>query len=132
MKRLNGYMLKVSAKVCEDAGKKIVGADLGGHRQVCGLRAEENSIETVCQGIPDEIQRALLVCELFLAIPPLEAVKALVSIMMFANWTSKGELMKLRHHYISRAHFQGTAQRLIYIRLPAEERQKCGEAKVGR
>ena len=77
-------------------------------------------------------QRALLVCELFSAIPPLEAVKALVSIMMSANWTSKGELMKLRHHDISRAHFQGTAQRLIYIRLPAEERQKCGEDKVGR
>ena len=31
-----------------------------------------------------------------------------------------------------RAHFQGTAQRLIYIRLPAEDRQKYGEDKVGR
>ena len=33
---------------------------------------------------------------------------------------------------ISRAHFQGTAQRLIYIRLPEEDRQKYGEDKVGR
>ena len=40
--------------------------------------------------------------------------------------------MKLRHYDISRAHFQGTAQRLIYIRLPAEDRQKYGEDKVGR
>ena len=30
------------------------------------------------------------------------------------------------------AHFQGTAQRLIYIRLAAEDRQKYGEDKVGR
>ena len=37
--------------------QETVGADLGGHGQVCGLRAEENSIETVCQGIPDEEAR---------------------------------------------------------------------------
>ena len=33
---------------------------------------------------------------------------------------------------ISRAHFQGAAQRLIYIRLPEECRQKYGEDEVGR
>ena len=38
----------------------------------------------------------------------------------------------LTHNDISRAHFQGTAQRLIYIRLPARDRQKYGEDKVGR
>ena len=38
----------------------------------------------------------------------------------------------MRHYDISRAHFQGTVQRPIYIRLPAEDRQKCGEDKVGR
>ena len=32
---------------------------------------------------------------------------------------------------ISRAHFQGTAQRLIYISRPAEDRQAFGEGKVG-
>ena len=36
----------------------------------------------------------------------------------------------MRHHDISGAHFRG--QRLIYIRLPAEDRQKYGEDKVGR
>ena len=64
--------------------------------------------------------------------PPLELVKVLVSIMMLVSWWNKGKPLKLRHFDISRAHFQGTAQRLIYIRLPAEDRQKYGEDKVGR
>ena len=64
--------------------------------------------------------------------PPLEAVNALVSIMMSVSWSNEGKQSKLRHHGISRAHFQGTAQRLMYIRLPAEDRQKYGEDKVGR
>ena len=38
----------------------------------------------------------------------------------------------MRHYDISRAHFQGTAQRLTYIKLPAEGRQEYGEDKVGR
>ena len=46
--------------------------------------------------------------------------------------SNKGKRSKLRHHDISRAHFQGTAQRLIYIKLPAEDRLKYGEDKVGR
>ena len=69
---------------------------------------------------------------LFSAMPPLEAVKALVSIMVSVGWSSKGKPLKLRHHDISRAHFQGTAQRLIHGRLPAEDRQTYGEDKVGR
>ena len=61
-----------------------------------------------------------------------EAVKVLVSIMMSVGLSNKGKPMKLTHYDISRAHFHGTAQRLIYIRLPAEDRQKYGEDKVGR
>ena len=45
---------------------------------------------------------------------------------------NKGKPLKLRHYDISRAHFQGTARRLMYIKLPAEDRQKHGEDKVGR
>ena len=56
----------------------------------------------------------------------------LLSIMMSVSLSNKGKLLKLRHYDISRAHFQGTAQRLIYIRLPAEDRQKHGEDNVGR
>ena len=56
----------------------------------------------------------------------------LVSIMMSVSWSNKGKPLKLRHYDISRAHFQETALRFIYIRLPAEDRQKYGEDKVGR
>ena len=67
-----------------------------------------------------KIQRALFASQLFLTMPPLEAVEALVSIMM----SSKRKPSKLRHHDIGRTYFQGTAQRLIFIRRPAEDRQK--------
>ena len=79
-----------------------------------------------------KIQRTLPPFELFPAMPPLEAVKVLVSIMMSVSLSNKGKPLKLRHYDISRAHFQGTAQRLIYIRLTAEDRKKYGEDKVGR
>ena len=59
-------------------------------------------------------------------------MKVLVSIMMSVSLSNRVKPLKLRHYDISRAHFQGTAQRLIYIRLPAEDRQKYGEDKVGR
>ena len=72
----------------------------------------------------DTIQRAFLASQLFSAMPPLEAVKALVSIMMSVSWSSTGKPLKLKHYDISRAHFQGTAQRLVYIRLASEDRQK--------
>ena len=79
-----------------------------------------------------KIHRALPASQLFSAMPPLEAVKMLVSIMMSVSVSNKGKPLKLRHNDISSAHFQETAQRLIYIRLPAEDRQKYGEDKVGR
>ena len=60
------------------------------------------------------------------------SVKVLVSIVVSVTLSKKGKPLKERHYDISRAHFQGTAQRLIYIRLPAEDRQKHGEEKVGR
>ena len=79
-----------------------------------------------------KIRSASPASQLFSATPPLEAVKVLVSILMSVSWSNKGKPLKLRHYYISRAHCQGTAQRLIYIKLPAEDRQKYGEHKVGR
>ena len=78
-----------------------------------------------------KIQRSLPASQLFSAMPPLEAVKVLVSIMMSVSWSNKGKPL-MRHYDICRAHFQGTAQRLIYNQLSAEERQKYGEDKVGR
>ena len=58
--------------------------------------------------------------------------KVLVSILMSVSLSNEGKSLKLEHYDISRAYLQGTAQRLIYIRLPAEDRQKYGEDKVGR
>ena len=79
-----------------------------------------------------KIERTLPASQLFFALPPLEAAKVLVSIMMSVSLSNKRKPLKLRHYDISRAHFQGTAQRLIHIRLPAEDRQKYGGDKVGR
>ena len=79
-----------------------------------------------------KIQRAPPASQLFSAMPPLEAVKVLVSTMMSVSLSNKGKPLKLRHYDISRAHFQGTAQTLNYIKLHAEDRQKSGEDKVGR
>ena len=57
--------------------------------------------ETKKQG---KIQRALPASQLFSAMPPLEAVKVLVSIMMSVSLSNKGKPLKLRHYDISRAH----------------------------
>ena len=79
-----------------------------------------------------KIQRALPASQLFSAMPPFDAVKVLVSNMMSVSLSNKGKPLKLRHYDISRKHFQGTAQGLIFIRLPAEDRLKYGEDKIGR
>ena len=42
----------------------------------------------------------------------------------WVGWT-RGQQLKLRLDDISRAHFQGTAKRLIDIRFPAEDRQSA-------
>ena len=72
------------------------------------------------------IQRALPASQLFSAVPPLQAVKVLVSIMMSVSLSNKRNLsLKLRHDDISRAHFQGTAQRIIHIRTQRIVRRKA-------
>ena len=54
-----------------------------------------------------KIQRALLASQLFSAMPPLEAVKVLVSIMMSVSLSNRGKSLKSRHYDISREYFQG-------------------------
>ena len=110
-------------------GHETVGPNLGGHGQVCGSHTSENLIEVVCKIVQDEEARQYSMSSTSFSY---EAVKVLVSIMMSVSWSNKGTPSKLRHYDISRAHFQGTAQRLIYIELLAEDRQKYGEDKVGR
>ena len=126
----------VPMQECRDAGMKpldLIWVDTD--KSVDPTRKKNRSrlcareLKTKKQG---KIQRALPASQWFSAVPPLEAVKVLVSIMMSVSLSNKGEPLKCRHYEISRAHFQGTAQRLIYTRLPAEDRQKYFEDKVGR
>ena len=58
--------------------------------------------------------------------------KVLVTIMMSVSWSNKGKSLKLRHYDISRAYFQGTMERLIYIRLPQKIVRNVTKTKVGR
>ena len=126
----------VPMQECKDAGMKPLdliwvvpdkSVDPTRKRIRSKLRARE--YKTKKQG---KIRRALPAAQLFSATPPFEAVKVLVSIMVSVSMSNKGKPLKLRHNDVSRSPFQGTAQRRIYIRLPAEDRQKYGEDKVGR
>ena len=101
-------------KKCPDARMQrckheTVGADLGGHRQVCEssaqkkirsrLRATEHKTTK-----PGNTQTALPASQLCSTMPPPEAVKQLVSIMMFVGWPNTGKHLKLRHYDISAEH----------------------------
>ena len=44
----------VPMQECKDARQETVGSDLGGHRQLCGPKSQEDSIETVCKRRQDE------------------------------------------------------------------------------
>ena len=107
----------------EDAGMKLL--------ELMGVDTDKSAREhkKKTQG---KVQRTLLASQLFSAMAPLEAVKVLLSIMKSVSFSKKRKPLKLRHYDITRAHFQGTAQRLLYVRLPVEDRQKYGEDKVGR
>ena len=73
-----------------------------------------------------EIQRALPASQLFSAMP----AKVLVSIMMSVSLSNNGKPLKLRHYDIGRAHFQGTAQRLIYIKIPQRIVRSVAKTKL--
>ena len=57
METFEGVYEIVPMQECTRCRQEIVGADLGGHRQVCGSRPQENSIKIVRQGIQDEEAR---------------------------------------------------------------------------
>ena len=82
-----GVCETVPMRECKDAGMKPLDLIWGGHRQVCGSLKKKKIRSRLCareykakkQG---KIQRALPTSQLFSAMPHLEAVKVLVSIMM--------------------------------------------------
>ena len=132
--RFEGVYEIVPMQQCKVAGKKLLeliwvdtdkSVDRPRKKNRSRLCARENKKQK-----QDKIQRALLASQSFSAVPPLEAVKALVSIMMSVSWSNAGKPLKFRHDDISRAHVQGTAQTLVYVRLPAGDRQRHGEDKV--
>lgn len=65
--------------------------------------------------------------EHFSAMPPLEALKALCSLMTSLKKSKKGEWLKLRLLDISRAHFYGESRRPVFTNLPegSEQPGKC-------
>ena len=118
---------------CRDAGMKPldliwVGTDksVDPTRKKIRSRLCTREYKTKKQG---KIQLALPASQICSAMPPLEAVKVLVSIMMLVSVSNTGKPLKLRHYDTSRAHFQGKAQRLICSRQLAEDCQKYSENK---
>ena len=118
VQRLHGY---TSQGVCEIVPmyrwkQEAVRFDLGdadisvdpAHKK-CRSRLCAREYKTEWQG---KISRNLLASQLCSAMPPLESVKVLVSIMMSVGWSSKCNPFKLIQYDLSRAHFQRTAQRL--------------------
>ena len=111
----------VPMQECRDAGMKPLGLiwvdtdkSVDPTRKKIRSRMCAREYKTKKQG---QIQHSL---KLFSAMPPDEEVKVLVSIMMSVSLSNKGKPLKLSHYDISRAHFQRTAQRIVYIELPAE------------
>ena len=124
----------VPMKECRDAGMKpldLIWVDTD--KSVDPTRKKIRSMlcardyKTKKQG---NIQRALPAAQLFSAMPPLEAVKVLISIMMCIEQRETIEVETLRHE--QRTFPKEKAQRLNYIKLPAEDPQQYGEVKVGR
>ena len=121
VQRLHGYTSARCLRNCTNARvyrwkQETVGFDLGdadisvdaAHKK-CRSRLCAREYKTKSQS---KILRALLASQFCSAMPPLEAVKVLVSIMMSVGWSSKCNPLKLKQHDLSRAHFQRTAQRL--------------------
>ena len=107
---------------------ETVGPDLGGHRHVRGSTKQENPIEVVCMRIQNEEVRG-------------DSKNSTGFSIVLSNVTSRSCEGACLNHDVggfvepretSKAHFEGKAQRLIYIRLLAKDRQKYGEDKVGR
>ena len=142
VQRLRGYISARCLRDCTNARvyrwkQEAVRFDLGdadisvdpAHKK-CRSRLCAREYKTEWQG---KISRNLLASQLCSAVPPLESVKVLVSIMMSVGWSSKCNTLKLIQYDLSRAHFQRTCpETQMCVRLPAEGRQKHDKGNVGR
>ena len=64
--------------------------------------------------------------DLYAGTPPLEALKAIISIA-----ANHKETLSIMHIDVSRAYFHAKAQRPVLIRLPAEDRMGTDSVKIG-
>ena len=76
--------------------------------------------QKVCDQLP--------MSQVFSAMPGLEAVKLLCSLMMSLQKSARGKPLKLASWDISRAHFYTESVRRVFVDLPAEDAEpgKCG------
>ena len=74
-----------------------------------------------------KVQGALAEFESFSAMPPLEALKALCSLMVTQKVSKRGNPLQLKILDISRAHFYGVSRRRVFTNLPegSEQPGKC-------
>ena len=63
--------------------------------------------------------------QLFSAMPPLEALKLMLSLKSSKKKSRKGKTYLMAHFDISRAHFMPKAEREIYVELPNEDPMKA-------
>ena len=62
--------------------------------------------------------------QLFSAMPPLEALKLLVSLKSTLKHSTCGKVLLIAHFDISRAHFMPKAEREVFVELPDEDPMK--------
>ena len=75
----------------------------------------------------------LAVKDLFSCMPPLEALRALLSLKMSMQVSNRGKELKFAIFDISRAHFYGKLERTVFVELPSEIKAKHpGRDVVGR
>ena len=74
-----------------------------------------------------KVQGALAEFESFSAMPPLEALKALCSLMTSLKMSKRNKPLKMKILDISRAHFYGVSRRRVFTNLPegSEQPGKC-------
>lgn len=70
--------------------------------------------------------------DLFSSMPPLEAFRTAVSLMMSRRTSSRGKPLKLAFFDISRAHFYGELDREVFAELPTELKHKYGDDMVAK
>ena len=63
---------------------------------------------------------------LYAGAPPLEAMKAIISIA-----ASRKQTCSIMHIDVSRAYFHSKAQRLVLVRLPVEDRMGADDGEIG-